>query len=139
LDAPFYWCSKTILEHLIWQIKNENVQVFSDILFHDYTQQHIIFDVLLGNFNNLGKSHSTYRGSSGTDINPVTTFICVGSDFIYYVVGKLNKITGIEEMHIFYNAGSTFDIMKCKYICGGEFNRKIIIKLWKACVKKCID
>ena len=138
MEFPFHWCDETILSHLVWLINNEKVQIINDTdyLFEDETEQHIICDVFLCNFMELGKTHMIYRGSSRTDANPVTTFKCVGEGFIYYLIGKQNSITHTEDMHVFYNDGNHFDIMKCRYICGGSVKNGIVSELLKTCREK---
>lgn len=135
---PHIWTRKIVLKDLIWKIKNERVTVErvgsafppNDVHSEEY---HIVFKIIIDNFEEMGKTIDTYKNSYGTDGNPITTFICKGKNFIYYIVGKYNSITKSEDIHVFYNDGLEFNLMKCEHVCGGNSDKGKLDELWKTC------
>ena len=136
MKLPFDWHPNTILRNLIWEIENEYVEVFSDRSNSGDVDFHVIYEIIIDNFKELAKSFEVYDESFGTDGNPITTYKCVGEGYIYYIVGKYNHITEDEDVHVFYNEGNKFNIMKCKHICGGSARRGKISELLNICRKK---
>ena len=138
MKLPFNWDSDIILVNLIWEIENEYVKVSSDNTDYNNPDFHVIYEIIIENFRMLGKSFDVYADSYGTDGNPIITYKCQGSDYIYYIVGKYNAITKTEDAHIFYNDSEKFNIMRCKHICGGNSDKGRIKELLQACRKKTI-
>lgn len=131
MELPFYWDKETVLKHLIWEIEKGVVRVESpDDNPEDY---HIVYEVIIDNFKILGENLDVYKDSFGTDGNSIITYKCIGKDYLYYIVGKYNHITGNEDMHLFYNDGAQFNIMKCKHICGGSCSKGMLEQLQKTC------
>lgn len=133
MTLPFAWSPNVILQNLIWEIKNGLVKVFGSDNDYDF---HIIFEVIIDNFKEMGKIFTDYENSFGTDGNQIITYKCMGTDYIYYIVGKYNHITSNEDIHVFYNDGSQFNIMRCKHICGGDSSKGKIAQLNAACREK---
>ncbi len=131
MELPFYWTNDIILNHLIWQIKKGIVKVVCGNNTIDSLDFHIIYEIIIDNFKELGKTIDSYKNSFGTDGNGALTYKCIGKDYLYFIVGKLNPITDNEDIHVFYNDGLDFNIMKCKHICGGSCNKGNIKELWK--------
>lgn len=136
MELPYYWTKEIILKHLIWQIEKGIVSVKNGETNYESEDFHIIYHVIIDNFKELGKNVEAYKGSFGTDGNPITTYKCIGKDYLYYVVGKYNHITGSEDIHVFYNDGAQFNIMKCRHICGGSCRKGRLEELWKVCSEK---
>ncbi|MBE1556287.1 hypothetical protein [Sporosarcina limicola] len=138
MKLPFIWTKEIILKNLLWQIENKKVDVVrvdnrvSAIGAHN-EDFHIVYEVMISNFREMGKTIAAYNNSSGTDGNPVTTFVCKGKDYIYYLIGKYNTITKSEDIHVFYNDGIEFNIMKCEHICGGNSDKGNLDVLWQKC------
>lgn len=135
MELPFYWTKEIILKHLIWQIEKGEAIVKNDNTKYESEDFHVIYQIMIDNFKELGKTQDVYKGSFGTDGNPITTYKCIGNDYLYYVVGKYNHITANEDIHVFYNDGVKFNIMKCKHICGGSCRKGRMEELWKTCSK----
>lgn len=135
MEVPFYWTNEIVLKHLIWQIKEGIVTVEYDGKHDDKMDFHVIYEIMIDNFKELGKSVDVYKNSFGTDENPVITYKCIGRDYLYYIVGKYNPITKNEDIHVFYNDGVQFNIMKCKYICGGNCKKGRLEELKATCWK----
>ncbi len=138
MDLPHEWDRKIILKDLIWKVKNQRVtveRVGSSIPTNGVHSEeyHIVFEIIIENFVEMGKTIDTYKNSYGTDGNPVTTFICKGKDYVYYVLGKYNSITLSEDIHVFYNDGIEFNLMKCEHICGGNGDKGQLDELWRTC------
>jgi hypothetical protein len=133
MELPFYWTKEIVLKHLIWEIKEGIVKVASDDKNDNKMDFHVIYELMIDNFRELGKSSDVYKDSFGTDGNPIITYKCIGRDYLYYLVGKYNHITENEDIHIFYNDGVQFNIMKCKHICGGSCEKGRLEELWKTC------
>lgn len=135
LKLPFEWTTTIHLKHLIWLIENDQLKLIGDT--HDNVLEfHVIYQVIIDNFIELGKKHEAYQGSFGSDGNPVITFKCVGENFCYYIVGKLNHITGDEDIHLFYCDSAHFNIMRCNHICGGSAEKGLLKELWLTCSNK---
>lgn len=134
MELPFYWTNNAILNHLIWLIENKIVETVQ-ISNNDVLDYRAVYFVIMDNFRELGKGYDIYKNSSGTDGNPMLTFKCTGKNYLYYIAGKYNSITGEEDMHVFYNDDLEFNIMKCKHICGGNSNEGLLGELYAACVK----
>lgn len=81
----------------------------------------------------MGKTIDVYNKCYGTDGNSASTFICKGKDYIYYIVGKYNSLTKQEDVHVFYNDGIEFNLMKCKHICGGYSEKGRLKELLDTC------
>lgn len=137
MKLPFKWSSNIILNNLIWQIDTEKVLVQSiNDLVENGDEIHIICNTIIANFKELGKIYDDYFDSFSTDCNSCTTYKCSGEDYIYYVIGKINHLTGNEDIHVFYNDGKNFNIMRCEHICGGNCEKGILKELWRVCSKK---
>lgn len=132
LKLPFEWTSQVHLKHLIWLIENNKVKVIGDTDDNDL-EFHVIYDVIIDNFMELGKKYETFQGSFGCDGNPITTFKCEGKDYSYYIIGRLNRITGNEDIHVFYCDTVHFNIMKCIHVCGGSADKGLLRELLLAC------
>ncbi|MFZ2538486.1 MAG: hypothetical protein WAX04_06250 [Oscillospiraceae bacterium] len=132
LKLPFEWDSQVHLKHLIWMIQNNKVKVIGDTLDNPL-EFHVIYDVIIRNFVELGEKYETYEGSFGCDGNPITTYKCEGEDYSYYVIGRLNRITGNEDIHVFYCDTVHFNIMKCSHVCGGSVDKGLLKELLSAC------
>lgn len=130
---PFTWSPNIILKNLIWEINNDYVEISKGSINSGDVDFHVIYEIIIDNFKELGKSIEVYSDSFGTDGNPITTYKCVGKNYIYYVVGKYNHITKQEDVHVFYNDGNIFNIMKCTHICGGDANKGKISELLQTC------
>ncbi|WP_459195736.1 hypothetical protein [Wukongibacter baidiensis] len=135
MDLPFRWTREITLKHLIWQIKKGIVSVESCDEDYENVDFHVVYEIMIDNFKELGKTLDVYRGSFGTDGNPITTYKCTGVDYLYYIVGKYNHITKNEDIHVFYNDGLQFNIMKCKHVCGGSCRKGRLEELWKTCLE----
>lgn len=138
MKLPFVWSPDIILKNLIWEIKNDLVNVYGNNGIIEGNDFHTIFEIIIDNFKEMSKTFDDYENSFGTDGNPITTYKCCGKDYIYYIVGKYNHITGNEDMHVFYNDGIHFNIMRCKHICGGSSNKGRIGQLRDICREKII-
>jgi hypothetical protein len=136
MELPFYWTKEIILKHLIRQINKGVVRVEVGNTDVDTDDFHIIYELIIDNFKELGESLDVYKGSFGTDGNPVNTYKCIGNGYLYYIVGKHNHMTDSEDIHVFYNDGEQFNIMKCKHICGGNCSKGRLEELWKTCLDK---
>lgn len=141
LKVPFYWTKKIIVDSIISDIVSQRVEVIQPFgsgahtlkKNNDFNRElEIICSFMIDNFQELGMKDSTFAKSLGTDVNGTTTHILRGTDFIYYLVGKVNHHTTNEEIHIFYNDSKEFNIMRCKYIFGGPTKIGIIKDLWDA-------
>lgn len=130
---PFNWSNNIILKHLIWCIKNEHIQVEKVSLNSPDESFHIVYELIIDNFREISTLENIYDGSEGTDGNPVTSYMCKGEDYIYIIAGKYNHITKAEDINVFYNEGSNFNIMKCKYVCGGNCDKGRIHELYEIC------
>lgn len=125
-----------ILKDLLWRINNGFIFVrkpsdnLNDEDFHD------IYEVIIDNFTY--QDAGTFKNSRGTDGNPITTFICEDQhkQFIYYLVGKYSHVFNREEMHVFYNDAPYFNVMKLKYVDGGDADTGIYNELFKICRQK---
>lgn len=133
MELPFYWTKEIVLKHLIWSIKKGIVKVVRDDNDDKETDFHVIYEIMIDNFKELAKFEDAYKGSFGTDGNPIITYKCIGTDYLYYIVGKYNHVTENEDSHVFYNEGKAFNIMKCKHICGGSSDKGKLEELWKTC------
>lgn len=133
--SHFSWKTEIILKNLIWKIKHKKIDVISinNTVSEGNEDFHVIYQIIIDNFEELGKEIPIYKYSSGTDGNPITTFICKGKDHMYYLVGKYNSFTKSEDMHVFYNDDTEFNIMKCTHICGGSSNKGKLKDLWNIC------
>lgn len=140
LKLPFRWTSSIIVQDIIWNINNNNISV-EDIneLSNDKNEYHILFEVMIDNFKELGKDYDDYIDSFGTDCNGNLTFKCSGEDYSYYILGKWNHITKEEDIHVFFNEGKNFNIMRCKHICGGSAEKGILKELKDTCNHKSIE
>ncbi len=140
MKLPFYWTKNSILKNLIWNIDAGNVTVkkINTVNKKHDEDYHIIYEIIIPNFTDIGRTIEAYNNSYETDGNPMTTFICENkaAGYIYYLVGKYNTITGNEDMHVFYNDGPHFNIMKCTHICGGDANKGKLAELYERCVSK---
>lgn len=144
IHKEFFWTNESILKYILWLIKNKLVQIKSnyeiancknlDISEEENFKRNerffVIYDLIIDNFKDLAETSDTFKGSWGTDGNGAITWVLEGEDFIYYLVGKLNPITKKEEVQIFYNDGSKFNIMRCRYICGGPADDGKISEIW---------
>jgi len=137
LHTQFEWQTKIIMEDLIWNIENENYNV-DDLMYQDgsYAMKDKKFHVycsIIDNFAVQGKVYEPYGNSMGSDGNTVMFEVKHNKGkYIYYVIGKLNHYTGNEDMHIFYNDDDEFNIMKCRYVCGGPSNEGVYKDLFEA-------
>jgi hypothetical protein len=128
LRVEHYWTNKTIVNNLIWLIENKIVKV-KMVDSKDQRDFHDIYRVMIDNFADLGKVIKHYEPSKGTDGNPTLNFKVYGKDYIYYFIGKYNKHTDHEDMHIFYNEGLEFNIMRCKYLLSAHCNGDLLKEL----------
>ncbi len=135
LKLPFRWVSSIIIKDIIWNINNNKNFSVQDIneLSMNKDEYHILFEVMIDNFKELGRDYEDYRDSFGTDCNGNLTFKCSGEDYCYYILGKWNHITQEEDIHVFFNEGKNFNIMRCKHICGGSAEKGILKELKDAC------
>lgn len=134
MDLPFHWTKEIILKQLIRAIEMGVVKVAGDMIDGvDHEDFFVVFHLIIDNFKELSKTLDVYKGSFGTDGNPITTFKLSGRDFLYYVVGKYNHLTRSEDIHVFYNEGVEFNIMRCKHICGGSADKGRLAELWRLC------
>lgn len=124
LPPSFEWQPEIIVKNMVWNLKNNAYQVYplfaGDLAespgFHTYC-------CIIDNFMYQGRRYEPYKKSIGTDGNTVSYELCnEQGNFKYYIIGKLNHYTGKEDVHIFYNDDMCFNIMKCKYICGGPID-----------------
>lgn len=125
LTQEFHWVPVTKLRHLHWLIQEKKVhkEKFALVEASDREKEHwhAIFEIMIGNFAELGKVESSFDGSFGTDAN-ACIHVLVGKDFIYYLVGRRNSVTNREELAVFYNRGIEFNVMNCEFICCGAFD-----------------
>ncbi|MBE6070076.1 MAG: hypothetical protein E7211_20660 [Clostridium lundense] len=136
MKLKFFWAPETMIRNLIWLINKEKV-TYMDVCDSDNEEGfHAVFDIMIDNFKYISGNSSTFKGSWGTDGNGALTSAWVGDDYIYYIVGKYNHITKNEDIHIFYNEGTEFNIMRCKYICGGKCKDNMLYELWRTAVQK---
>lgn len=135
MKIPFYFTKNSILKNLIWEI-DKGIVTIKTVGNSDDQNFHIVYNIIIDNFTELARKMDVYKDSYGTAGNPMTTFICEGKEYIYYVVGKYNAITKKEDMHVFYNESANFNIMKCTHICGGDANKGMLAELYNACSKK---
>lgn len=134
MELPFTWLKKAILDNLIWKINNERVNVVRVGATEGHNEDyHVVFEIIIENFAEMGKTIDVFKESFGTDGNSSNTFVCKGKDYTYYLVGKWNHVTKNEDMHVFYNDGIEFNPMKCEHICGGNSEKGILQKLLQAC------
>lgn len=137
MKLPFVWENDILLKNLIWKIKNRRVNVGranNEIRGTEHSEDfHIIYQIIIDNFEIMGKTIDVYNKCYGTDGNPASTFICKGKDYIYYIVGKYNGLTKQEDVHVFYNDGIEFNLMKCKHICGGYSEKGRLKELLDTC------
>lgn len=139
LSNHFKWTNKIILRDLIHQINEKKVTVTQLINYDDKENSHhnlnckgiYLFKLFIDNFVELSECYSDYSGSLGSDGNNALSFICQGADYQYYLIGKLNRVSVndnndenkdecFDNLHVFYNDSKDFNIMKCKYIAGGN-------------------
>lgn len=135
MKLPFYFTKNSILENLIWEIDKGIVNI-KTVGTADDPNFHIVFNIIVTNFAELARKMDVYKDSYPNAGSPMTTFICEGKEYIYYVIGKYNSITGKEDIHVFYNDSANFNIMKCTHICGGDSEKGMLDKLYNACSKK---
>ena len=121
IHTDFVWKPKIIVKHLLHSIENESYKVSCLDLFNNEEDIHI-FCCIIDNFVEMGKTYSPYDKSFGTDGNSSLCFkIETSENEVYYLIGKLNKYTFKEEVHLFYNKSPQFNPMVCKYISGGDY------------------
>ncbi|WP_124066227.1 hypothetical protein [Clostridium sp. E02] len=136
LHTQFEWQTKTVMEDLIWNIKNENYNV-DDLMYQEGSialkdKKFHVYCSIIDNFAAQGKVYEPYENSMGSDGNTIMYEVKHNKEkYIYYVIGKLNHYTGNEDMHIFYNDDDEFNIMKCRYVCGGPSDEGIYKELFE--------
>lgn len=138
MKTEFNWQIKIIIKHLIWAINSNKYKVFSLDFNEDgenYSEDFHVFCCCIDNFAEMGRNYAPYQNSHGTDGNPILSYkIITPVNKVYYLIGKLNPYTKKEDIHIFYNDETYFDIMKCQYIGGGTCdNDSNCNDLWKIC------
>lgn len=131
MKLPFVWENDIFLKNIIWKIKNGRIKVGR--VDQDSEDEHIIYEIIIKNFEIMSKTIDVYNKSYGTDGSHLSTFICKGKDYIYYIVGKYNSLTKQEDVHVFYNDGIEFNLMKCKHICGGNSEKGRLKELLDTC------
>ena len=136
MNLPFYWTLDIEIKHLIWLIRNNEVNVKCADTDGESEDFHVIYKVIIDNFKELASAEEIYSGSFGTDGNPLFTYKCIGDSFVYYIVGKYNHITREENIHVFYNDGLKFNIRRCEHICGGAPQKGRLKKLFDLCEEK---
>lgn len=135
MNLPYYFTKNIILKNLIYEV-DKGIVITKQVGNPDDPNFHIVYNIIIDNFAEIGREIDAYKESYGTAGNPMTTFVCEGNGYIYYIVGKYNTITKNEDMHVFYNDHATFNIMKCTHICGGDANNGMLAELYNVCVKK---
>lgn len=133
-----------ILKDLLWRINEDLLKVTQPLLNLDRTSKeyheefHNILEVIIDNFTY--QDAGTFKDSRGTDGNPITTFKCedVNNEYFYYLIGKYSHVLKTEEIHVFYNDSKYFNVMKLKYITGGNSKEGIYSELFNACRNKVI-
>lgn len=120
MSRPFEWSTSIHFKYLTYLVKNNLVEVKSVGMDSESSLDfYAIFHVIIDNFKEMGANHNIYKPSQPTGGN-AATFKCIGDNFFYYVVGKYNHYTKEEDLHVFYNDGLVFNLMKCQYIGGGR-------------------
>ncbi|KGP77412.1 MULTISPECIES: hypothetical protein [Paenibacillus] len=120
MSRPFEWSTSIHFKYLTYLNENHLVDVkhiVTDLM--STIDFFAVFHVIIDNFKDMGAKYNIYKASQPTDGNALA-FKCKGDDFFYYVVGKYNYYTKEEDVHVFYNDGLVFNIMKCQYIGGGR-------------------
>lgn len=135
---PFTWNNDSLIKHLIWKIKNGRVNVVPyyemRVNGHRHSEEiSVMYQIIMDNFQEIGKCTDVYNNSFGTDGNPQLTYICEGEDYIYYIIGKYNRFTKQEDVHVFYNDGIEFNLMRCKHVCGGYSEKGRLKELLETC------
>ncbi|MDY4838356.1 MAG: hypothetical protein SO160_02260 [Lachnospiraceae bacterium] len=130
LESTFKWSDELCVEHLTWAIKNKYYTLEAlSLNIHDSEDFHIFCSCIDFFVHNepVGQSY-------GTDGNAGIAFkVTTPDEKKYYLIGKLNRTTKEEEVHIFYNDGKFFDPLQCTYICGGSCDAKMYSELLKIC------
>lgn len=137
IHIKFYWSKESILNDLLWKIENEVVRV--EKRREKFDEDDHIFRTLVDNFDDTTIAAEMFQKDTGGKQNFNLCFKCLGSNYIYYLAGRLNTLTLKEEMHVFYNEGLDFNIMKCKYICGGNCEKGKIGTIFKKCINLTSD
>lgn len=135
MKLPYYFTKNSILKNLIYEV-DKGIVTTKQVGSPDDPNFHVVYNIIINNFAEIGREIDVYKDSYGTAGNPMSTFVCEGSGYIYYIVGKYNSITGNEDMHVFFNDHATFNIMKCTHVCGGDANKGKLAELYEACSKK---
>jgi len=143
IEFPFEWTQSSKITYLNRLIQTNSLKYEWLDLFplsknnnnSEKTEDHfIVYDLLLNNFANLGNTKfGVYRGSNSVDGEPNNNHKFVGADHFYLVIGKLNSITREDDLHVFYNEGAEFNMMRCQYIGGGSQLRGITKELQELC------
>lgn len=136
VSLPFHWTTFSELTHLKYLINTDKLKVHNidkNNLSDDFQT---VFRVIIPNFVQLAKTEKVYGRSSASDGNPDLCFKCVAKDYIYYIVGKLNRITNEDDIHVFYNDDYSFNIHRCKHVGGGSSKRGIYRELLRLCNEK---
>lgn len=133
MKLPFFWSNKAILKDLIWKINKGDVLI-ENLSMRKEIDNHIIDEIIIDNFVEIGQTIDVYNKSFITDGNYSITYKCLGKDYIYYIVGKRNAVVKEQDdMHIFYNDGLEFNIMKCKHLCAGSYKSELFETILKLC------
>lgn len=99
-----------------------------------YTGDWDLFCDCIDNFVELGKVSDIYRGSLGTDGNPIISWKIQTQDGCwFYVIGKYNHVTLQEDIIIFYNEAKHYEAMKCRLIAGGSVAEEPFSSFWDLC------
>lgn len=138
LMPPFYWSTKIHVRHLLWMMKKGLVTVEKIDDSHPL-ESYIFYDIMVDNFVELANEIHHYKQSRHTDGNPLLSYKITGLDFVYYTVGKLNHDTGEEDLHLFYNEGLHFNIMRCQHIIGGSTDYGVLKALYEALMAETPD
>ena len=136
---PFSWSPNNLIQNIIRKIELGQYKVFAlefrskdNILMH--TEDWDIYCNCIDSFVELGKTMAIYQDSLGTDGNPTTSWkIQTPEGHWFYIIGKYNHVTSEEDIMVFYNESSIFEVIKCGLVTGGPVNAEPFRSLWVAC------
>ena len=138
---PFSWNSRIVILDIIGKIELGYYKVFP-LEFHSKntldwrTEDWEVYCNCIDNFVELGKKWDMYKGSLGTDGNPIISWkIQTHDGKWFFVIGKYNHVTLTEDITVFYNDSPIFEVVKCRLVASGSVDDEPFYSFWKICRK----
>ncbi len=101
MQHEFKWIEKIIINYIFKAVNDGDYEVY-ELDIRNNKEDFRIFCSCIDNFVELGKTEYVYDGNLGTDGGPILYKVLTQNNTQYYIIGKYNKHTKEDDIHVFY-------------------------------------